>query len=158
MNQESLIKQRVLRPENEAAEVAAPAKTTPMPSPVVTDERIVLALAAAEDKKALNPIVLDLQPVANFTDYFLIVSGTNSRQVQAIADEVADRLKKAGTRAARIEGYNSAEWILLDYGDFIVHVFDEKSRGFYDLERLWRDAAKLAVPAVGADHPLDDES
>jgi ribosome-associated protein len=147
MNEESVIKQRVLRAETESAVTP---KAGDAPPPVVTDDRIVMALAAAEDKKALAPVVLDLQSVANFTDYFVIVSGANSRQVQAIADEVADRLKKAGTRAARIEGYRAAEWVLLDYGDFIVHVFDQKSRGFYDLERLWRDAAKLVVPADGA--------
>lgn len=146
MNEESVIKQRVLRTETDSGSTPVTGDTPP---PVVTDERIVLAVAAAEDKKGIDPVVLDLQPVANFTDYFLIVSGANSRQVQAIADEVADRLKKAGTRAARIEGYTAAEWVLLDYGDFIVHVFDQKSRGFYDLERLWRDAAKLAVPADG---------
>jgi ribosome-associated protein len=159
MNEESTIKQRALRAE--AAETGAAAMRevkTPEPPPVVTDPRIVTALAAAEDKKAVNPVVLDLQSVSNFTDYFLIVSGTNSRQVQAIADEIADRLKKDGERAARIEGYNSAEWVLLDYGDFIVHVFEEKARGFYDLERLWRDAAKLVVPAGGDSHPLDEFS
>jgi ribosome-associated protein len=106
-----------------------------------------LALRAASEKKALEMVVLDLRKVANFTDYFLITSGTNTRQVQAIADEVAEQLKKQGTRAARIEGYNTAEWILVDYGDFIVHVFEDKARRFYDLERLWRDATRVALPA-----------
>jgi ribosome-associated protein len=155
MNEESVIKQKVLRAETEATTTT---KMEAAPPPVVTDDRIVMALAAAEDKKALNPVVLDLQTVANFTDYFVIVSGANSRQVQAIADEVADRLKKAGTKAARIEGYRAAEWVLLDYGDFIVHVFEQKARGFYDLERLWRDAAKLVVPADDASAEPDADS
>ena len=110
------------------------------------DESIKTALAAASDKKALAPVVLDLRELASFTDYFVITSGTNQRQVQAIADEVEARLKQAGTRPARIEGYKTAEWVLLDYGDFIVHVFDEKARRFYDLERLWRDAARIELP------------
>ena len=107
------------------------------------DERILMALHAAGDKKALDPVVLDLQQIASFTDYFVITSGTNERQVQAISDEVFERLKKAGVAAARVEGYKSAEWILLDYGDFIVHVFADKARKFYDLERLWREARRV---------------
>ena len=110
------------------------------------DERVLLALRAASDKKALDLVVLDLRPLASFTDYFLITSGTNVRQVQAIADEVVERLKHEGTRAARVEGYNTAEWVLLDYGDFIFHIFEDKARRFYDLERLWRDAARVELP------------
>ncbi len=111
------------------------------------DERICTALRAASDKKALEMVILDLREIASFTDYFLITSGTNVRQVQAIADEVVEQLKKQGTRAARVEGYSTAEWVLVDYGDFIVHVFEDKARRFYDLERLWRDAARVALPA-----------
>lgn len=111
------------------------------------DERICTALRAASDKKALELVVLDLREIASFTDYFLITSGTNVRQVQAIADEVVEQLKKQGTRAARVEGYNSAEWVLVDYGDFIVHVFEDKARHFYDLERLWRDGVRVPLPA-----------
>lgn len=125
----------------------APAST---PTPVGVedlDERLKLALNAAADKKALDPIVLDLRPIANFTDFFLIVSGSNTRQVQAIADEIIERLKHEGVRAGRVEGRQSAEWVLLDYGDFIVHVFEGKARQFYDLERLWRDAARVQLPA-----------
>ncbi|HEX8472431.1 MAG TPA: ribosome silencing factor [Pyrinomonadaceae bacterium] len=114
--------------------------------PAELDERMLAALHAASDKKALDLIALDLRVVASFTDYFLIASGTNQRQVQAIADEVVERLKKQGTKALRIEGYNTAEWILVDYGDFIFHVFEEKARRFYDLERLWRDAGRVALP------------
>lgn len=109
------------------------------------DERIRRALYAAAEKKALEPTVLDLREIATFTDFFVITTGTNRRQVQAISDEVVDQLKRAGTRAARVEGYQSAEWILIDYGDFIVHVFDEKARRFFDLERLWREAKRVDV-------------
>jgi ribosome-associated protein len=111
------------------------------------DERILLALHAAAEKKALDLVVLDLRPVASFTDFFVITSGTNRRQVQAISDGVVEQLKKNGTRAARVEGYQTAEWILVDYGDFILHVFDEKARRFYDLERLWREAVRVDLPA-----------
>ena len=113
----------------------------------VIDERILTAAQAASDKKAHDLTLLDLRSVASFTDCFLLASAGNQRQVQAIADEVSERLKKQGTRAARIEGYQTAEWVLLDYGDFIIHVFEEKARRFYDLERLWRDAARVPLPA-----------
>jgi len=111
------------------------------------DERLRLALHAAGERKAHDLVVLDLREVASFTDYFLIASGTNVRQVQAIADAVEEELRKRlRVKPARVEGYKSAEWILLDYGDFIFHVFEEKSRRFYDLERLWRDAARVQLP------------
>ena len=124
---------------------AAEAPTAPAAEEL--DERLRLALHAAAEKKAHDLVVLDLREVASFTDYFAIASGTNVRQVQAIADEVVEQVRKRhGSKPARIEGYNSAEWVLLDYGDFILHVFEEKSRRFYDLERLWRDAARVPVP------------
>lgn len=109
------------------------------------DKRILLALYAAAEKKAWDLVALDLRPVASFTDFFVIASGTNRRQVQAISDGVVEHLKKNGTRPARVEGYQTAEWILVDYGDFILHVFDEKARRFYDLERLWREAVRVVV-------------
>src|SRR5437867_6649883 len=109
------------------------------------DERIQRALRAAAEKKAFDSIVLDLRSVATFTDFFVITSGTNKRQMQAITDEIVEQLKRHGTRAARVEGYQTAEWILIDYGDFIVHVFDEKSRRFYDLERLWRAVKRFDI-------------
>ena len=110
------------------------------------DELAVVALHAASDKKARDLVALDLREIASFTDHFLIASGGSARQVQAIADEVVDRLKKSGRRALRVEGYKTAEWVLVDYGDFIFHVFEEKARRFYDLERLWRDAARVTLP------------
>ena len=116
--------------------------------PAELDERVRLALHAAGEKKAHDVVVLDLREVASFTDYFVIASGTNVRQVQAVADAVQEQLRKQlNVKPARVEGYNSAEWVLLDYGDFIFHVFEEKSRRFYDLERLWRDAARVPLPA-----------
>jgi ribosome-associated protein len=112
------------------------------------DELVVAALRAAVEKKAVDAVLLDLREVASFTDFFVIVGGTNARQVQAIADGVEDALRRGhGRKPARVEGYNSAEWVLLDYGDFILHVFEEKARRFYDLERLWRDAARVSLPA-----------
>jgi ribosome-associated protein len=111
------------------------------------DERMRWALHAAAEKKAIDLTVLDLRGVATFTDFFLITTGTNKRQVQAISDEVVEQLKRRGTRAARVEGYQTAEWILIDYGDFVFHVFDEKARRFFDLERLWRAAQRADVTA-----------
>src|SRR5258707_5574546 len=115
------------------------------------DERIRRTINAAWEKKALNLTVLDLRDIASFTDYFVIASGTNRRQVQAISDEVVEQLKHSGTRAARVEGYQTAEWILVDYGDFVVHLVDEKARRFYDLERLWREAKRVDVWQPGAE-------
>ena len=111
------------------------------------DERVVLALHAAAEKKAIDPTVLDLREIASFTDFFFITSGANERQVQAISDEIYETLKKAGSTAARVEGYKTAEWILLDYGDFVVHLFEQKARNFYDLERLWRESKRVELPA-----------
>ncbi len=119
--------------------------------PAGLDDRIWMALASAAEKKALNTVVLDLREVASFTDYFIITSGANERQVQAISDEVVETLKKSGTPVIRVEGYKTAEWILLDYGDFVMHIFGEKSRTFYDLERLWREAKRVELPPELAD-------
>ena len=91
--------------------------------------------------------VLDLREVTSFADHFVICSGSNSRQIQAIADEVHLRLKKLGELPNSVEGYNNAEWVLMDYGDYLIHVFSEKARMYYDLERLWRDARPVKVPA-----------
>lgn len=111
------------------------------------DEEVKLAIASASDKKAFNITAIDLREIASFTEFFIIASGANQRQVQAISDEINDQLKKQlNARVIRIEGYNSGEWILLDYGDFIVHIFEQKAREFYDLERLWRDAKRVEIP------------
>lgn len=111
------------------------------------DPELQLAIRCADDKKAVNMIVLDLREIASFTEFFMIASGTNQRQVQAIADEINEQLKKQLKRKpVRIEGYSGAEWVLLDYGDFVVHLFDKDARDFYDLERLWRDARRADLP------------
>lgn len=111
------------------------------------DEGLQLAIRVAADKKALNIVGLDLRDIASFTEHFIIATGTNQRQVQAVADEIGERLKKEkGLRAVRVEGYRTGEWALLDYGDFVFHIFNETAREFYDLERLWRDARKIEIP------------
>jgi ribosome-associated protein len=102
------------------------------------------AIQACLDKKAEELSILEMEKGSGaFTDYFVLCSGTNPRQVQAIADEVELRLKKTGVRPAQVEGYRQGEWILVDYVDFVVHVFSEKARKFYDLERLWKTAKRL---------------
>ena len=103
------------------------------------------AVEAARSKKAREIVLLDLREVASFTDHFLICSGASGRQVQSIADEVERRLRAGGLRPAHVEGYNHAEWVLLDYVDFVVHIFSERARAFYDLERLWRTARRVPV-------------
>ena len=108
--------------------------------------QIQQAARAAQDKKAADLSVLDVRDVSTFTDYFVVCSGQNSRQVKAIADAVEDTLLKARTRPAHVEGYDRAEWVLLDYFDFIVHVFTPSMREFYALERLWGSAERIAVP------------
>jgi ribosome-associated protein len=111
------------------------------------DDEVKLALHSASDKKAVNLTALDLREIASFTEFFVVATGTNQRQVQAIADEITEQLKKQlDVRPIRIEGYNTAEWVLIDFGDFIVHIFEQKAREFYDLERLWRDAKKVEIP------------
>ena len=107
-------------------------------------KQVTAAIQACLEKKAEELSVLEMEKGSGaFTDYFVLCSGTNPRQIQAIADEVELRLKNAGLRPTHIEGYNQAEWVLIDYVDFVVHVFSEKARKFYDLERLWKSATKL---------------
>jgi ribosome-associated protein len=112
------------------------------------NEELKIALQAADAKKGLDIVALDITAVAAFTDYFLICSGDSTRQIQAIADEVEQKMAAAGRRPAHVEGYRNAEWILMDYGDLVVHIFSRKARAFYDLERLWRDAKALNVAAL----------
>ena len=110
-------------------------------------EKLMIAAAAAGERKALDMVALDIRKIASFAEYFLVCSGTSTRQVQAIADEVMEKLREArDARPLHTEGYETATWILLDYGDLIVHVFTEDSRQFYQLERLWRDAERVELP------------
>ena len=98
---------------------------------------------AAESKQAKDLVVLDLREIASFADFFLIATGANSRQIQAIADEIREQLAEQGELPVSVEGYENAEWVLVDYGDILVHIFSQKAREYYDLERLWRDAKSL---------------
>ena len=112
------------------------------------DDEIKLALTCASEKQAFGLVALDLREIASFTEFFIIASGANQRQVQAICDEIQEQLKKQmNSKAVRVEGYNAAEWVLLDYGDFIVHIFDKDAREMYDLTRLWGDAKRVALPS-----------
>ena len=117
-------------------------KTPKLPS------QIDQTIAAAEDKKAVDLVVLDLRKASGFTDFFVIASGTNTRQVRAIADSVMETLAGEGVKPAHVEGYDRSEWILLDYFDFIVHVFAPETRMFYGLERLWGSAERVEVPST----------
>ena len=105
------------------------------------------AVRAAESKQAKDIVVLDVREATSFADYFVISTGSSSRQVQAIADEVGHQLKNRGERPSSLEGYGNSEWVLIDYGDLVVHVFSPKARAYYDLERLWRDAKPVTWSA-----------
>ena len=104
------------------------------------------AAQAALDKKAGDLVLFDLNGVASLNGYFLLCTGESARQVQAISNEIEEQLHRRGLKPHHVEGYRHAEWILLDYVDFVVHVFSPKARAFYDLERLWRPAKRLPVP------------
>jgi ribosome-associated protein len=117
-----------------------------VPTILEPEEAVMLAAHAAGEKKADDLVILDLREVASFTEFFLICNGSNAKQVQAISYSIEETLRKSGKRPMHIEGYTSAEWILLDYGDFLVHIFSASARRFYDLERLWRDAKRVEIP------------
>jgi ribosome-associated protein len=103
------------------------------------------AVRAAEDKKATDIVVLDLRKAAGFTDYFVICSANNARQIRAISDAVVDALAAQGSKPAHVEGYDRSEWVLVDYFDFVVHIFTPETRMFYGLERLWGNAEPVHV-------------
>jgi ribosome-associated protein len=111
-------------------------------------DQVMTAVQAAFDKKAEKLELLDLRDGLAFTDFFIICTGNNLRQVQAIADGIQEALREKGVRPALVEGYNRAEWILLDYFDFIVHIFTPATRDFYALDRLWGDAKRIEVSAT----------
>lgn len=108
-------------------------------------EMTKLAIAALEDKKAEDIHVIDISEVSVLADYFIIADGNNRNQVQAMIDNVEETLGKAGYTPKQIEGYQNANWVLMDYSDIIVHVFDKENRLFYDLERIWRDGKTVSV-------------
>lgn len=104
------------------------------------------AVAALEDKKAINVKVIDISEISVIADYFIIAGGTNKNQVQALSDNVIEALAKEGIEPKQTEGYNTANWILMDYNDVIIHVFNQEDRLFYDLERIWRDGKAVELP------------
>ena len=105
------------------------------------------AVEAAQDKQAVDITVLKLAGTGAFAEYFLLCSGQSHPQIQAIADAIEEQLRRHGVRMAHREGKSGAEWVLLDYGDFVVHIFSERARHYYDLERLWRTAERVDFPA-----------
>lgn len=116
---------------------------SPATTPTVR-EMVQAAVAAAQDRKAIEIRVLALDEVSDFTDYFLVCSGATERQVQAISDAVEERLRQRGLRPLHVEGYRHGWWTLLDYGDLVLHVFTDDKRAYYGLERLWADAPDVS--------------
>ncbi len=110
-----------------------------------TIDKVKTTLRALEDKKAKDIRIIDISAVSVIGDYFLIASGSNEPQIKAMADNVDEYLSKLGFEPKSTEGYKNASWVLLDYGDVIIHIFDEESRDFYDLERIWRDGKEISL-------------
>lgn len=135
--------------ESTAPEAASAAKPARRKKPRLPAE-VSKAVRAALDKKAQDVVVLDLRGTPAFTDFFVLCSGLNQRQVKAIADAVEEALRAAKVRPAHVEGYDRAEWVLMDYFDFIIHVFTPPTREFYSLDRLWGQAERIEVPAPDA--------
>ncbi len=115
-------------------------------------ETVRLAAATAHDKKAFDIVVLDLRARGAFTDHFVLCSGRSTRQVKAIVDAITERLRDAGRRPSLVEGYDRAEWVLIDCFDAVIHVFTDERRRFYDLERLWGSAERIAYPLAETAH------
>lgn len=111
-------------------------------------EMVKIAYQALDDKLAEDIRIIDIREISTIADYFIIADGNNKNQVQAMVDNVQEELHKAGFSPRQIEGYQTANWILLDYGDIIVHIFDEENRLFYDLERIWRDGSVISLEAL----------
>ncbi len=112
-------------------------------------EMAKLAYKALEEKKAEDIKIINIEGISTLADYFIIASGSNNKQVQAMADNVEEVLYKAGYEKKQTEGYSTANWILIDYGDIVVHIFDTENRLFYDLERIWRDGKSITVEEIG---------
>ena len=108
-----------------------------------TKEIALLAIDALEDKKAEDIRIIDISEISTIADYFIIADGSNKSQIQAMADNVSERLGRAGVTVRQIEGYQNANWILMDFQDIIIHIFDRENRLFYDLERIWRDGVLI---------------
>ncbi len=116
---------------------------------MTSKEAMQLAVEAMDGKMAEDIRVIDISSVSILADYFIIATGTNRTQIQTIADEVGEKLGRTGMPAKSVEGYDGANWILLDFGDIIVHVFDKENRLFYDLERIWRDGKEIDIKKAG---------
>jgi ribosome-associated protein len=138
-------------PDQDPAEVEQAEQEPSVASQAEADTAEVVreVVAAARDRKAEDLKVLHVGEVTHFTDYFLLCSGTNTRQVQAIADGVEERLRPRKRRPLNVEGYQAGQWVLLDYGDFVMHVFLQERRRFYGLERLWGDAPDVTEEMSG---------
>ena len=128
-----------------ATKTAAPKARARKSAPARMPKAINAGIAAAFDKKAGDVVIMDLRKASSFTDFFVLCTGQNMRQVKAIAEAIEAELKKEGLRPSLVEGYNKAEWVLLDYFDFIFHVFTPSTREFYGLERLWGSAERIPV-------------
>lgn len=111
-------------------------------------ETLKTIISALEDKKAENIKLIDISEISTVADYFIITNGSNRSQIQALSDNVQEKLAVNGIHPKNIEGYNTANWILLDYSDILIHIFDKESRGFYDLERIWRDGIFVDIDAL----------
>ena len=113
---------------------------------IATEDKVNLCVKLVEEKKAEDVLVFDFRGISSLTDYFLICHGTSDRHVRAIAEHLVEVMKKSGFRALGVEGFSQAQWILLDFGDLVVHIFYEETRRFYDLERLWGHATQIYPP------------
>jgi ribosome-associated protein len=122
-------------------------------------QQVARVVRAIESKKGEDIVILEMDKNSGaFTDYFIVCSGTNPRQLQAIADDVQKQMEEIGQRPNSMEGYNQAEWVLLDYVDFVLHVFSERARKFYDLERLWKSARKLTPADLAKTEPKNQSA
>lgn len=116
--------------------------------PSRSKEMVKLAYQALSDKKAIDIRIIDISAISTIADYFIIANGSNSNQIGALVDNVEESLYKAGFRGHRKEGYRNDSWILLDYNDLIIHIFDDKNRSFYNLERIWSDGKAVDIQSV----------
>ena len=122
-------------------------------------QQVARVVRAIESKKGEDIVILEMDKNSGaFTDYFIVCSGTNPRQLQAIADDVQKQMEEIGQRPNSMEGYNQAEWVLLDYVDFVLHIFSERARKFYDLERLWKSARKLTPADLAKAEPKNQSA
>ena len=128
-----------------------PKKAPSAPKPMDSLAEALAAHNALVDHRALDPVILDMREVTPITDFFLLCSGTSDIHIRSLSDAVVEALEELGIRAHNVEGYQGARWVLLDYGDFVVHVFSAEDREFYSLERLWSDAPAVTTPHTEGD-------